>query len=480
MRKSLAIILNLAFFINCYPCPSCFSCERLRGSEPLASSGTKIKTSVAPRLVAKNKPVKVSKENIPAANLSSQAGMSFNKTVLDVLPKENLSNEGIALDEIVTPGKSNKEKVNLHFEEHSTELVKTFNVLYDPKFGQVFLDISIENFDKLGFEYGDSVHAIFSNGFTLLDIPYHSGYSTKTGEPLLVSYPGTEHPALCRNNWHPLWNEAALKDGDKVTIILNKKNKFSVTEEVLKLRYSTSREDFKTDKIFANFRPVLGGSLKENLIFRGVSPFDNRYNRAQAADDLIKREKIDFLINLADKEDTVKDLIKRNQSKNNYSFSLYNKGKCTNLGLTCNYRSEGYAGRAVDGLKKYIEYCKKSDNRKPLKLYVHCLEGKDRTGFVCAVLQMLCGASYEEILDDYMMTYENYYGITKKSAFDKYMAIKDFKFDDFVDYLVQTYGDENLKKEGPAKSFIKAAEGYLKFGGMTEKQIEDLKKIISR
>jgi|GEM_PF-7074282 len=60
------------------------------------------------------------------------------------------------------------------------------------------------------------------------------------------------------------------------------------------------------------------------------------------------------------------------------------------------------------------------------------------------------------------------------------MAIKDFKFDDFVEYLLQIYCDETLKKEGYAKSFIKAAEGYLKFGGMTEEQIEDLKKIISR
>ena len=60
------------------------------------------------------------------------------------------------------------------------------------------------------------------------------------------------------------------------------------------------------------------------------------------------------------------------------------------------------------------------------------------------------------------------------------MAIKDFKFDDFVDYLVQIYCNENFKKEDFAKSFIKAAEGYLKFGGMTEEQIEELKKIISR
>ena len=480
MKRSLAAILNLAFFVNYYPCSGFFSRVGLRNSEHLVSSSTKFKTGMAPGLVAKNKLARKSKKNIPAKDLSNRAGISFNKTVSDALPKENLLSESTVLGTKVAPVRNRKEKGSLYSKSEDTKLVKTFNVLYDPKFGQVFLDISIKDFDKLGFEYGDSMHAIFSNGFTLLDIPYHSGYSTKTGEPLLVSYPGTDHPALCRNNWHPLWNEAALKDGDKVFIILNKKGKFSVTEEILKLKYSTNREDFGSDEIFANFRSVLGGSIKENLIFRGTSPFDNRYQRVQYADSLVKKNGIDFLINLADKEDTLKALIKKSQNRDSYSFSLYESGKCANLGLTCNYRSESYAKKVADGLKEYIEYCKKVGTKKPVKLYIHCLEGKDRTGFVCAVLQMLCGASYEEILNDYMKTYENYYGVTKESDFNKYMGIKDFKFDDFVDYLTTTYAGTDSKETNSTTSFIKAAEGYLKFGGMTEEQIGDLKKIISK
>ena len=44
---------------------------------------------------------------------------------------------------------------------------------------------------------------------------------------------------------------------------------------------------------------------------------------------------------------------------------------------------------------------------------IHCVEGKDRTGFVCALMLALAGASAQEIIDDYMITYYNYYGITK-------------------------------------------------------------------
>ena len=42
---------------------------------------------------------------------------------------------------------------------------------------------------------------------------------------------------------------------------------------------------------------------------------------------------------------------------------------------------------------------------------MHCNEGKDRAGFVSAVLEALMGASAEEITADYMVTYFNYYGV---------------------------------------------------------------------
>ncbi len=60
------------------------------------------------------------------------------------------------------------------------------------------------------------------------------------------------------------------------------------------------------------------------------------------------------------------------------------------------------------------------DNDGPY--YIHCLEGKDRTGYVCMVIEALCGASYEELVEDYFITYHNYYGIEKGTS--KYDLIK--------------------------------------------------------
>jgi protein tyrosine/serine phosphatase len=52
---------------------------------------------------------------------------------------------------------------------------------------------------------------------------------------------------------------------------------------------------------------------------------------------------------------------------------------------------------------------------------IHCNEGKDRAGFVSALLECLMGATLDEVVDDYMETYVNYYGVEKGS--EKYEAI---------------------------------------------------------
>ena len=42
---------------------------------------------------------------------------------------------------------------------------------------------------------------------------------------------------------------------------------------------------------------------------------------------------------------------------------------------------------------------------------VHCNEGKDRAGMTIALLEALSGATMDEIIADYMESYENYYGV---------------------------------------------------------------------
>lgn len=46
--------------------------------------------------------------------------------------------------------------------------------------------------------------------------------------------------------------------------------------------------------------------------------------------------------------------------------------------------------------------------RPALTILVHCAAGKDRTGFVCAMLQWALGVSREHIFDDYLLTNRRY------------------------------------------------------------------------
>lgn len=467
MRKSFSAFLNVLFFLNCYSGPVC-----------LAQKETK-SPDVSSSFVGTNSLESEVKTELIPAKASSPAGMSFSGDSAKLLENSHINKN--TTEQVITPVSIEDKRNSLYFntdhKNNASEVVKTFDVIYDPRFGQVFLNTSVEDLHNLGLEYGDSIDVSFSNGFTLLDIPYYSGYSTRTGEPLLVGYHGSDHPALCRNNWYPLWNEAELKDGDSVTIKLRERGKYSSIEKALKLKYSVNREDFSSDEAFANFRAVSGGNLKENLIFRSASPFDNRYNRIKYVDELVKKNKIEFIINLADTDEAVDKFIKQNNIEDSYSVSLYRSGRSINLGMTCNYQSKTYAEKLCCGLLKYLEYCEKNNNGKPVKVLIHCLEGKDRTGFAFEVLGGLLGFLYSELLYDYMKTYENYYGITKRSDPETYEKIVAVKFNDFKDYLNPP---KEMDNPNSPEVFFESAKKYLKFGGMTDEQIIKLKNLISK
>ena len=85
-------------------------------------------------------------------------------------------------------------------------------------FGHIWLEIPIDDFNALGFEYGDSCDLTFSNGETLKGVPYYNGYYCRTNEPLIVSYPGHEYPSFGFNNGDPAWAKLGCAEGDTVTV----------------------------------------------------------------------------------------------------------------------------------------------------------------------------------------------------------------------------------------------------------------------
>lgn len=342
------------------------------------------------------------------------------------------------------------------------------NVSEDTKFKAVIIDnVTIDDFNNLGFKLGDSCDVVFSNGYKLLDIPYFDGYYVKTGAPLVVGYASGTTLKVAFNNG-TLWDEAKLTSNDTVDITLNTAGKYLNTQETLAQSYSLDREKYPSDEAFVNFRPLSGGNLKADYVYRGASPVDDRRKRTQYTDKLLENNGIKYIIDLADTLDEMKEFVSSSTFASPYTKSLYEDDKIVFLGMSSNYSATEYRQSVATGFKKILT------NDGPF--YIHCLEGKDRTGFVCVVLEALLGASYDELLQDYMKTYENYYGITKEKTKEKYDAVVSVYFNTFMEFLHNSSDVEVLKKA----SYVDDAKSYLESGGMTEKEIEDLIKLLSK
>ncbi len=347
------------------------------------------------------------------------------------------------------------------------KVVITAEIHKDVKFDSADLSINADDLTAAGFALGDSVDVAFSNGVTLTDIPYFNGYYVKTGNPVVVAYPGNAYVLIACSNGD-FWTPYELEDGMTVDITLNTKAKYLVTQEAIGQSYSTERADFDSDIVFANFRALKGGNLKDDFLYRGASPVDNRRNRAAYANELLEQYNIACVIDLADSDEEMLGYFEKEDFSSDYAKKLYEEGKTVTLSMNASYSKDKYKQSVVKGLRKLLEVGGPA--------YIHCLEGKDRTGFVCMLIEALAGASYEEMRDDYMTTYANYYNITLDGTPDKYNAIVTVYFDAFMEYLS---GETDAAKLHDL-DYTDYAKQYLIDGGMTEAEIDELLSVITK
>lgn len=335
-------------------------------------------------------------------------------------------------------------------------------VMHETEFGGVYIDCSIDDFNALGFSYGDSVNVRFSNGYELDDLPYYNGYYTQTGQPLLVAYPGYPYIKVCINNGDDLWAIAGLKEDDTAEITLDKSGAFGAIQNARDIHYEDDRTLFASDEVFANFRSVKATGIGENTLYRSASPCDNQHNRAPYVDALIKEAGVKCILNLSDNEEKLQGYIGSEDFNSPYFLSLYDDGNVIPLALNMNYGSAEFREKVAAGLIEMAQH------EGPY--LVHCTEGKDRTGFVCLLLEALCGASYREIVDDYMITYDNYYKITQANDAERYDVI----VENVLDPMVRSIVGDDAADLGTA-DLVGAAQRLLLDAGMTDAQIDALK-----
>ena len=86
----------------------------------------------------------------------------------------------------------------------------------------------------------------------------------------------------------------------------------------------------------------------------------------------------------------------------------------------------------------------------------------------------LSDASAQEIIDDYMITYDNYYGVTQETSPDKYEAILGNVYDFFYCMCDAEKGTDVYSLDLKA-----GAESYLKKGGLTDEEIADIETYLT-
>lgn len=238
--------------------------------------------------------------------------------------------------------------------------------------------------------------------------------------------------------------------------------------KILDMDYSTNRDDFSSDEIFANFRVMEGGKIKKDMFYRAASPVNNRYQRANYVDTLLEEHNINFILDLADNQKELEEYQKEDDFHSPYYLSLYDKGNVALINLHGNYRKKEYAKKLVKGLRKMLE--------KEGPYFIHCTEGKDRTGFVSILIESIAGFDYDELEKDYMTTYENYFGVTKDSDPAAYEDVMEHRFRRMLRYLIDDKtADEALLKKADLAAAVK---NYLLDGGLTEEEFAKLKEII--
>ena len=349
--------------------------------------------------------------------------------------------------------------------KNASPALEKCGIIHEPEFGGVYIKNTIEEFNALGFVYGDSVDVSFSNGYTLTDIPYYNGYYTATGEELLVAYPGYDYIKAAVNNGDDLWEIADLDEGMTATVTLNAGGRYLSIQNARDIHYKDDRSLFESDEIFANFRSIRAGALREDTVWRSASPCDNQHNRAVYVDALISGAGVRFILNLSDNDEKIRGYMAEEGFACPYFAELYESGNVTPIALNMNYSSDEFRTKIASGLALLAEH------EGPY--LIHCTEGKDRTGFVCMLIEALAGASWDEIEQDYMITYYNYYGITEKDDPERYDVIVE---NVLVPMVQSMAGDESLDVRKAELSDY--AEAFLKDAGMDDRTLARLRERI--
>ena len=326
------------------------------------------------------------------------------------------------------------------------------------EFGAAMLSFTETDMTNAGFTLGDVISITIDDKKEIV-MPYYDGFYTRNGEFLCVAYP--TYPSICFTaNNIGLPKELTDLEGHSVTVRMKEKGGCLDVQTALSMKYSNERIEYPdlADAEFANARTVKAGNIPSGILYRSSSPFSNDIKRDFYVSEYLQQEKVRTVLNLADSEEKMlsyKDIPP-------YSLSLWKEGNVILCPLKADPTADDYNYRLIEALKQLPS--------RPAPYVVHCMEGKDRTGYVCALFEGLCGATYEEIVADYLVTYDNYYYINPAKDPVLCNTLVSLR----LNTCLMHYANVSDESQLPNIDYAKAFSSYLLSHGMSQQQLDAL------
>lgn len=297
----------------------------------------------------------------------------------------------------------------------------TAHVAEIAKYGNLILDITGAELFNQGYEYGDVLEVRVAG--RTVEVPLCSNYSDVDNGVAVLRAASDDSPlvlAINMSDFATTYGIAAkstieeepgyewdylIQAPVEIKITMKQEGGYRDQWLVHQLVGSVERSDYAhlSDEAFANFRVIDTTGMGAGKLYRSSSPINPAIGRSTYADKAARDAGIRTVINLADPSnvyETPED-------------SYYRSCQVTYLNLGMDPVAEDFKAGLAQGMRSIIS------GEAPY--LIHCNEGKDRAGFVSAVLECLMGATADEVVEDYMETFFNYYGVEKGT--EKYNAV---------------------------------------------------------
>lgn len=342
------------------------------------------------------------------------------------------------------------------------------------KYGNVVLSLPKEELFEAGYAFGDVVAVSFLD--QILELPVCNNYSdVDSGMPALFARDEDDEALLAinmgdfatdygiavkttREDKSVEWSWAEGVSGPlTVTIRMHEAGGYYDEYVLHKAVYTDSREDYPnlSDAEFANFRAVETTGLGTGVLFRSCTPINPEHNRNTYADAAYRAAGVTVVMNLEDDAETAR-------AYPGFDESYYATTAFIALNMGVDYAAPDFKDKLAEGLRFFAE--------NPGVYAVHCKEGKDRAGYVVAILECLMGASWDEVAADYMITYYNYYGVTQG----------DERYDSILrSTILKMLGDAFGVSELHSADLAVCAADYLRSCGLTDETLAALRKNLS-